>query len=129
MTPEESLAEDIVGKAVFTTSAVQDAFQSSLTVRNIDTTADINNVFGEDLNITLVDDFTALDGASAIETDEIKRPMLGLASLNGVAQSGRPARAGTKGRVTAARCCMSSAMVLYTCRETRKMKSVSCEVT
>jgi hypothetical protein len=113
---------------------VQDAFQSSLTVRNIDTTADIDNVFGEDLNITLVDDFTALDGtaldgAAVVETDEIKRPMLGLASLNGVAQSGRPTRARTKIQVKAARCCMSSAMVLYTCRETRKMKSVSCEVT
>ncbi|MDG1470000.1 MAG: hypothetical protein P8Q26_00340 [Ascidiaceihabitans sp.] len=43
---------------------MQDAFQSSLTVRNIDTTADIDNVFGEDLNITLVDDFTALDGTA-----------------------------------------------------------------
>jgi hypothetical protein len=103
-------------------------------VRSIDTTADIDNVFGEDLNITLVDDFTALDGtaldgAAIVETDDIKRPMLGFASLNGVAQSGRPARARSKGRVTAARCCMSPVMVLYTCRETRKMTNVSYEVT
>lgn len=101
---KESLTEDVVSEAVYTTSSVQDAIQTSLIMRDIDTaditdmdmalldtaaaqialvlssdietTTDIEDLFGDDLNITLVDDLTALDGtsldgAAVVETDEI----------------------------------------------------------
>lgn len=104
LTAQKSQAEEVTTGAAYTTSEVLDAIQSSLTAREIDTTEitdvdmavfataasliaallssdiettpDIEDMFGEDLNILLVDDFASLDGvslngAAVIGTDEI----------------------------------------------------------
>ncbi|MEH6522778.1 MAG: hypothetical protein V7775_16365 [Sulfitobacter sp.] len=62
-----------IDKAVFATAA---SLIAALLSSDIETTADIENTFGEDLNILLVDDFASLDGvslngAAIIGTDEI----------------------------------------------------------